>query len=267
MAAGDTDQLTDHDLAVLAEQAARAAGAVLLDRYGHITGLQSKTSSTDPVSDADRASEALLVATLTEVRPHDSILGEEGTDRIGSTGLRWVIDPLDGTVNYLYGLPGWSVSIAAEDGDGTVVGVVHDPLTEETYIGLRGAGATLNGVTLHANTGVPLDRALVATGFAYEREHRARQARTVSRILARVRDIRRLGSAALDLCSVAAGRVDAYFEDSIAPWDGAAGALIAREAGAEVTALSGGPGNTGLLAAAGDLHAALERLLAEAAAD
>jgi myo-inositol-1(or 4)-monophosphatase len=266
VAATGTHQLTGRDLAVLAEQAARAAGAVLLDRYGHITGLQSKTSSTDPVSDADRASEALLVATLSEARPDDSILGEEGTDRTGSTGVRWVIDPLDGTVNYLYGLPGWSVSVAAEDGDGTVAGVVHDPLFDETYIGLRGAGATMNGTALRANTGVPLDRALVATGFAYDREHRARQARTVSQVLARVRDIRRLGSAALDLCSVAAGRVDAYYEDSIAPWDGAAGALIAREAGAEVTELSGGPGNTGLLAAAGDLHAALRRLLEESAA-
>jgi myo-inositol-1(or 4)-monophosphatase len=252
------------DLVALAERAARSAGQELLERYGHVTGLGSKTTATDPVSDADRAAETILVATLVDARPDDAILGEEGTDRDGSSGLRWVIDPLDGTVNYLYGLPGWSVSVAVEDADGALAGVVHDPLADETYIGVRGAGATLNGRTIRANRDVALERALVATGFAYDRGHRARQARIAAVVLTGVRDIRRLGSAALDLCSVAAGRVDGYYEDSIAPWDGAAGALIAREAGAEVTTLAGGPGTAGLLAAAGSLHAALTRLLADA---
>lgn len=249
----DLDELLD-----VATRAAVAAGAELLRRAGNIRDVRSKSSATDPVSEADHASERLLTELLTSARPDDGLLGEEGARRTGSTGLRWVVDPLDGTVNYLYGLPAWSVSVACEDDTGAVVGVVHDPLAGETFRAARGRGAWLGEQRLEVRDPVPLERALIATGFAYLVESRARQAAVVAKLLPRVRDIRRAGSAALDLCSVAAGRVDGYYEDNTSRWDWAAGALIAAEAGALVS-----PYGVGVIAAGPALHSKLVAALEE----
>lgn len=253
----------------LAERAARQAGRELMDRYGMATGVGTKSSTTDPVSDADRAAEQVLVSAITGERPEDGLLGEEGADREAVSGLRWVLDPLDGTVNYLYGFPGWCVSVACEDRvDGEwagLVGVIHDPLREETFRATRGGGADLDGVPLKVNDPVPLRSALVATGFGYDAEDRRRQAAVVAALLPRVRDIRRAGSAALDLCSLAAGRVDGYYEDTPSRWDWAAGGLIAAEAGAVVSSLYAPDGNAGVLAAGPALHDPLREAVASPA--
>jgi len=249
------------DLAELAAEVARAAGALLLARAGSALAVTTKSSGTDPVTEADRAAEALLVDALLRARPDDGLLGEEGADRAGTTGLRWVVDPLDGTVNYLYGLPGWTVSVACEqrEGDGWrgIAGAVHHPPADETFRAWRGGGAWSGERRLGVNDPVALDRALVATGFGYLPEVRARQAAVAAALLPRVRDLRRIGSAALDLCLVAAGRVDAYYEDSCSRWDWAAGAVVASEAGAVVTPLASPEGAVGALAAGPALHAAL----------
>lgn len=216
----------------LAVSAGREAGAELLRRRADVHAVETKSSATDPVSEADRASETLLVERIRAARPHDAVLGEEGADERGGSGLRWVLDPLDGTVNYLYGLPAWCVSVACEDADGGLVGVVVDPVHDEVFSAIRGEGAWLGGTCLAVNDPVAVDRALVATGFAYDPAVRRVQADIAAHVLGSVRDIRRGGSAALDLCALAAGRVDAYYEDGIAHWDWAAGALIALEAGA-----------------------------------
>jgi myo-inositol-1(or 4)-monophosphatase len=251
-----TDQLLE-----LAVAAAEAAGRELLARWDDVGEVDTKTSATDPVSDADRAAERLLVDRILAARPDDGLLGEEGADRRGSTGLRWVLDPLDGTVNYLYGLPDWCVSVACEDADGALVGVVHQPTTAETYAAVRGEGARLGPRRLAVNDPVPLATALVATGFAYDADHRRLQARVAAELLPRCRDLRRAGSAALDLCWVAAGRVDGYYEDSTARWDWAAGGLIAAEAGAVVSLLDGPGGHSGLVAAGPALHDELRTIV------
>jgi myo-inositol-1(or 4)-monophosphatase len=248
------------DLLALAVEVAEAAGAELLRRAGDVHAVEHKSTSTDPVSEADRASERLLVERILAARPDDGLLGEEGADRRGSTGLRWVLDPLDGTVNYLYGFPGWCVSVGCEDDRGGLVGVVHDPERGETFRARRGGGAHLGDRALAVRDPVPLERALVATGFAYDSGHRRRQAGVLADLLSQVRDVRRAGSAALDLCAVAAGRVDAYYEDSTSRWDWAAGAVIALEAGAVVRPLG-----AGLLVAGRSLAGPLERALAVAA--
>jgi myo-inositol-1(or 4)-monophosphatase len=244
------------DLLELAVELAEAAGAELARRADDVHAVEAKSSATDPVSEADRAAERLLVDRLAAARPDDGVLGEEGADRRGTTGLRWVLDPLDGTVNYLYGIPAWCVSVACEDAEGGLVGAVHDPAHGHTYRAARGDGAWLGERRLAVRDPVALDRALIATGFAYGADVRARQAATLAHLLPRVRDVRRAGSAALDLCSVAAGRVDGFYEDSLQRWDWAAGALIAAEAGAVVTGLGGG-----LLVAGPALHAELATAL------
>jgi myo-inositol-1(or 4)-monophosphatase len=254
MPAHDTFALLD-----LAVEVATAAGNQLLSRREDAGRVDHKSSATDPVSEADRAAERRITEALTAARPDDGLLGEEGADRRGSTGLRWVVDPLDGTVNYLYGIPAWSVSIACEDEHGALVGAVVDPSRQEIYTAVRHRGAHRNGASLQVNEPVDLPRALLATGFSYDSAIRRRQAATLAFLLPRVRDIRRIGSAALDLCAVAAGRVDAYYEDTTARWDWAAGALVAAEAGAVVTPLA-----SGLLAAGPSLHTGLSALLAEA---
>jgi myo-inositol-1(or 4)-monophosphatase len=227
----------DH-LADLATLLAREAGALLLAGLHDLrTDVTSKSSPTDVASDADRAAEALIVGTLRRERPGDAVLAEEGGAASGTTGLRWVVDPLDGTVNYLYRGVAFAVSIAVEDAAGPLAGAVYDPQRDELYAAARGAGATLNGLPLRANPVTDLAQALVATGFSYVAAERARQATILTHVLPRVRDIRRLGSAALDLCAVAAGRVDAYYEYGCSPWDVAAGGLVAAEAGAVVESL------------------------------
>jgi myo-inositol-1(or 4)-monophosphatase len=195
---------------------------------------------TDMVSDADRKAEEAISALLRAERPADGMLGEEGLDIEGSSGRRWVVDPLDGTTNYLYRYRAWCVSVGLEDADGGLVGVVYDPLAGETFRAERGSGAEVNRSPIRVREDAPLDRALVATGFGYDSDIRAGQADVVSRVLPAVRDIRRAGAAALDLCHVAAGRLDGYYERGVKPWDYAAGALIVREAGGVVLELSGG---------------------------
>lgn len=228
-------------LPMLAWEAALTAGELLLAGRGEVLTVATKTSATDVVTQMDTRSEAAIIDLILARRPADSVLGEEGGERSGSSGVRWVIDPLDGTVNYTYGQPLWAVSVAAEVAGHTVVGVVDVPVIGETYVAVRGHGSYLITATettrLEVSTPNGLDAALVATGFGYAAFRRAAQGRTVSAVLPQVRDIRRGGAAAVELCFLAARRVDAYFERGVQPWDYAAGALIVSEAGAVV----GGP--------------------------
>ena len=262
----DVDALLD-----LAMGLARDAGALLLDGRSSArvddANVATKTSSTDLVSDMDRASEKLLVEGLARARPDDAILAEEGASREGSSGVRWVIDPLDGTTNYLYGHPAFAVSIAAEVGGDGVVGVVYDPSRDELFSGVAGRGAACNGEPVAPSEATALDQSLVATGFSYLPERRAAQARMLATVLPAVRDIRRMGAATLDLCWVACGRVDAYYESGLQPWDLAAGAVIAAAAGARVEGLDGPvPESGSVLAATPALLEPLRALLDEAGA-
>ncbi|RFU42077.1 inositol monophosphatase [Actinomadura logoneensis] len=255
------------ELLELALETAREAGRMLVDKRPADLGVAAtKSSPTDVVTEMDRASERLITERVRAARPRDAFLGEEGGSSGGDSGVRWVVDPIDGTVNYLYDLPDWAVSIAAEVDGVTVAGVVEMPRRGETYTAVRGGGAllhTASGVReLRVNTGVPLDRALVATGFGYFPERRARQAEVLAGVLPRVRDIRRGGSCCVDLCSLAAGRVDAYYERGVQAWDVAAGALIVEEAGGRVQGLAGAPVSPELcVAAAPDLFDALHAVL------
>lgn len=211
-------------------------------------GLASKTSATDPVSDADREAERVIRELLTTERPDDGLVGEEGSRVDGNQDRRWIVDPLDGTVNFLYGLRAWGVSIALEDSDGLAVGAVFNPVSGECFAAERGKGATMSGRPIHVTDCRSLDRAMVATGFSYESEHRAEQAKLLVQLLPRIRDLRRAGAAALDLAYVAAGRVDAYYERGLKRWDEAAGLLLVREAGGVTSDLEGEP--HGVVAAA-----------------
>jgi myo-inositol-1(or 4)-monophosphatase len=211
--------------------------------FGHAAeGLASKSSPTDPVSDADREAERVIRELLASERPDDGLVGEEGS-RIEDvrSGRRWIVDPLDGTVNFLYGLRTWAVSIALEDPEGLAVGVVFNPVDAECFSAQRGEGAVLNGKPIKVTRCPSLDRAMVATGFSYEAPRRAEQAEILLRLLPRVRDIRRAGAAALDLAYVAAGRVDAFYERGLKAWDEAAGRLLVKEAGGVVRDLDGEP--------------------------
>jgi len=234
----------------LAERAARAAGELLLSYYGQAPeGLASKTSVTDPVSDADREAERTIRELLTSERPDDGLIGEEGSRVEGArSGRHWIVDPLDGTVNFLYGLRTWAVSIALEDEEGLAVGVVFDPVDGECFSAVRGEGARLNGEPITVNGCTALDRAMVATGFSYVAAERAQQAQLLLELLPRIRDLRRAGAAALDLAYVAAGRVDAFYERGLKRWDEAAGLLLVTEAGGVLGDLDGEP--HGVMAAA-----------------
>jgi myo-inositol-1(or 4)-monophosphatase len=221
------------ELLAIAVEAADASAAVLVERYrdaGGPRGVAAKSTPTDLVSEADLHAERAIRAVLHRRRPDDSILGEEGDDVTGTTGLRWVVDPLDGTVNYLFGIPHWCVSVACEGR----VGVVLDPLREERFEVIAGEPATLNGEPVAASVREDLRTAVVATGFAYDAGVRARQAEVAAQVIPRVADIRRLGSAALDLAWTAAGRYDAYFERGMSEWDVAAGAMLCAAVGLEV---------------------------------
>lgn len=232
---------TRTQLADLAEQAARKAGAGLLARFRQApSGVSSKASPTDLVSDADREADRTIVATIHAARPQDIFLTEESGDIAGDGGVtedvaKWVVDPLDGTVNFLYGIAHWAVSIAAEVGGETVAGVVFNPTSGEMFRAVRGGGATVNGVPLHVTKETQFDRALLGTGFYYDSETRQAQVQVAAQLVPRCRDIRRAGAASLDLAAVAAGRLDGYYEAPLGgPWDWAAGELIVTEAGGTV---------------------------------
>jgi myo-inositol-1(or 4)-monophosphatase len=276
--------MTPDELLVIALDAAHEAGRLLASwrTGGRPEVADTKSSPTDVVTEMDRKAEALITRRIRGARPGDAILGEEGGQTEGgqteggqseggqgdggqgdggrSQGgqVRWIVDPLDGTVNYLYGLPDWAVSIAAEVDGVIVVGVVDVPRRGETFIAVRGQGAWLHstdkqdgGVRLRCTSGVELGQALVGTGFGYEAGRRRVQGEVVAALLPQVRDIRRAGSAAADLCSVAAGRLDAFYERGLNYWDHAAGGLIASEAGATVAGLHGNPPGASMTIAAG----------------
>ncbi len=223
----------------------------------------TKSSATDPVTEHDLAAERLLVEQLQRRRPDDAIVGEEGAARAGTSGIEWQLDPIDGTANFVYDLPAWSTSVAAVDIDGGLGAAVYAPVFGELWSAARGAGALLDGRPIRVSGADDLRLALVATGFNYLPDRRRRQAERLTALVPEVRDVRRFGSAALDLCMVACGRLDAYFEEHLNSWDLAAGSLIAAEAGAVVTGFDGGPpGPAGIVAAAPGIHAALLDLIA-----
>jgi myo-inositol-1(or 4)-monophosphatase len=224
---------------------------------GRVDVAATKTSPTDAVTEVDTAAERLIRERIGAARPDDGFVGEEGGRQPGTSGVDWVIDPIDGTVNFVYGVPAYAVSIGVEV-DGVVrAGVVVDVPLRTEYTALRGEGAWRRdpsggpAVAMQAPVASDLTHALVATGFGYDPEQRARQAKALAEMLSRVRDIRRIGSAALDLCSLAAGRVDAYVEEGLQPWDRAAGVLIAREAGVVVTGRHADEPDESLVVAAG----------------
>jgi myo-inositol-1(or 4)-monophosphatase len=219
----------------LATDIARRAGALI--SAGRANGpppADTKSSATDMVTQYDKASERLIVDAILRERPDDGIVGEEGTDVSGTSGVRWIIDPIDGTTNYLYDLPGYAVSIAAADHHGVIAGAVYLPSADEMFTAVRGGGAALNGETISCGDTTLLSAALVATGFGYHPERRTRQTARLLALIADIRDIRRLGAASADLCHLACGRVDVYYEQYLNEWDDAAGTLIAAEAGAVV---------------------------------
>ncbi|MFF6998372.1 inositol monophosphatase family protein [Streptomyces sp. NPDC008313] len=247
---GATDLLKAELLRIALDAAARA-GAFLCDGRPDDLGVAAtKTSAADVVTEMDIASEKLITGLLAERRPDDGVLGEEGASVAGTSGVQWVIDPIDGTVNYLYGLPSWAVSIAARKDGETVVGVVAAPMRGETYRAVLGQGAYVNDRPARVRPAPEVGLALVGTGFGYLADRRARQADVVRQLIPQVRDIRRGGSAAIDLCDVALGRLDAYYERGLNPWDYAAGDLIAREAGALTGGRPGLPLSTDLTVAA-----------------
>ncbi len=260
------------DLLALARQvAANAAATAARMRTEAITDVDTKSTATDVVTAADKAVEKQILADLLTARPDDEVLGEEygGTTVPAAAGrVRWIVDPIDGTVNYLYGLPQYAVSIAAEVDGEAVAGVVHNAATGAVWTAAKGHGAWRDGRQLSGSTATELAQTLVATGFAYAAERRAHQGRVIAQLLPQVRDIRRMGSAALDLCAVAEGTIDVYFEKGLAAWDLAAGGLIASEAGLLVTGLSGRPPGPDLvLAAPAALHRLLHDVLVELDAD
>ncbi len=248
----------------IAEAVAREAGCQLRDAFhGPRVNVTAKSSPTDLVSEADHAAEHLIRERLASARPDDGFLGEEGGDATGTTGLRWIVDPLDGTINFLFGIPQWGVSIACEDAEGTLVGVVYDPMRDELWSAVRDGPPLLDGRPIEASTRDDLATAMVATGFGYDAEVRALQAEVVARLLPQVRDIRRFGSAALDLAWTAAGRYDAYYERGLNSWDRAAGELVCERAGLIVRELDPAPPAAGgMLVAPEGLIDALEAIVA-----
>ena len=222
------------DLKDIAVEIAKSAGALLMQRPEQLD-ISTKSSDIDIVTQMDRASERFIVDAILKARPDDGIIGEEGADRASKSGYTWVIDPIDGTVNYLYNMAGWSVSIAVKDQNGTVVGVVYSPTVDSLYTAIRGGGAFLNGSKISCNDPIELNRALIATGFAYRSELRKEQVVQFNELILKIRDYRRNGSAAIDICHVASGQVDGYYEMGLLEWDRAAAELIASEAGAKIS--------------------------------
>ena len=223
-----------NELLLLAESIARKARTLLTNRPSKFE-LDQKSGVFDFATQMDHESEKLIVTEILSARPHDGLIGEEGANQESKSGITWVIDPIDGTVNYLYDIPGWCISIAAKDNDGGLVGVVYSPATQSLWRASRGGGAQLNGIPIKCNDPVALDRALIGTGFAYDIEKRKIQAELIAQLLPQIRDLRRLGACAVDICHVASGSLDAYFEAGVNEWDYAAAGLIATEAGAKVS--------------------------------
>lgn len=238
------------ELLALASDLARDAGQVHVAGMRSALRIETKSTPTDLVSQVDREAEHLIVSRLAKLRPNDAVLAEEGGLTKGASEVRWVIDPLDGTTNYVYGYPAFCVSIAVEIEGEPRIGVIYDSSAGRLYQAISGFAAVCNDQPLRVREEADLARALLATGFSYEAAQRERQGMVVSRIIGRVRDIRRGGSAALDLCHVAAGHVDAYWELGLSPWDYAAGSVIAREAGAEVLSLQAAHGHRAAVIAA-----------------
>jgi myo-inositol-1(or 4)-monophosphatase len=264
-------QLQPAELAELARSVAAEAADLLASRHGRTAVVQTKSSPTDVVTEMDAAAEDLIRSRILAARPGDTVLGEERGEIGDGAAVRWIVDPLDGTVNYLYGLPSWAVSIAAEVRGVVVAGVVSAPLLGSLFTAQLGGGAWLESSWLSGkhqltcNEGVRLADALVATGFGYEAQRRAEQGKVVAGLLPLVRDIRRAGAAAIDLCCVASGQVDGFYERGLHEWDLAAGRLIATEAGALVGGLHGERPGEAMTIAAGpglfdQLHAAVARL-------
>lgn len=226
------------DLLDLALGIAIEVGAMLMNRPAAFE-VTSKSTAIDIATQMDKASEKFIVESILASRPHDGIIGEEGSERESTSGITWVIDPVDGTVNYLYGIPGWNVSIAVKDELGVIAGVVHAPTINSTFTAIRGEGAfhisSGKSQRIQCNDPVPLNRALIGTGFAYDVDRRVEQGRIVAQLLPQIRDLRRLGAAAVDICYVAMGAFDGYFEYGLYEWDWAAAGLIAQEAGALFT--------------------------------
>jgi myo-inositol-1(or 4)-monophosphatase len=256
------------ELVELATIAAIRAGTLLAElaprRVDLLAMASAKSSITDLVTAADVEAEAAILEVLLGSRPDDAILAEEGSSRAGSSPVTWIIDPLDGTTNFVYGYGDFAVSIAAKLGDVVVAGVVYDPVAGETFAAALGGGATLNGQLMTPTDPASLAGALIGTGFGYRSTERATQARILPYLLPAIRDIRRGGSASLDCCGVGAGRLDAYFEAGLKPWDFAAGLLIATEAGCAARRLENFPEHeTTLVIAAGDLLDSFIHLLIE----
>jgi myo-inositol-1(or 4)-monophosphatase len=248
------------DYARFAAQLARDAGAVLRDRFGQPHDVRFK-GTIDMVTEADQAAEALIADRLREAYADHLLLCEEGSQGTASSSRhRWVIDPLDGTTNFAHGLPTFAVSIALEEAGHPIIGVVYDPMRDELFVSHRGGGATLNGEPIHVSPTDRLIASILVTGFSYDFERRALQANIWRDFLTRVQAIRQTGSAALNLCYIACGRLDGYWERGISPWDVAAGALMVTEAGGTVTDMRGGPFHSDdreILASNGTLHADL----------
>jgi myo-inositol-1(or 4)-monophosphatase len=256
-------------LAIAVRIAREAAETARRIRAEAITDVQTKSTDTDVVTSADKAVERQVVEALRRERPGDGVLGEEyGDSTTAAGGIRWILDPIDGTVNYLYGIPAYAVSLAAEVNGVVVAGVVINAATGDEWTATLGGGAWRGGRALHTSVRTRLDHSLVGTGFGYDVKRRAHQGAVMAQLITQVRDIRRFGSAALDLCAVAEGALDAYFETGLNAWDHAAGGLIASEAGATVAGLRGAPPGAAMVLAApppifGPLHDALVELDAD----
>jgi len=247
------------ELLELARKVGHDAGALLMERPPAFE-IESKSTAIDIATQMDKKAEKFIMESLLAARADDGIIGEEGSSVESKSGITWVIDPLDGTVNYFYGLPGWNVSIAAKDKDGSVVGVVTAPTINSTWWAIRGGGAFYNGHQIHCNDPIALDRALIATGFQYDVAHRTTQMTDLAKLVPLARDIRRNGAAAVDLCHVAMGALDGYYEAGLKEWDWAAGGLVATEAGARFVQYGQEPLRT-TLAAGPTLHGHLASLL------
>lgn len=262
---GAGEQTNPAELEAIAVRIAREAGdAALAGRRAGPGVVASKTTPTDMVTEHDKASEALIVAALRAERPLDRIVAEEGSAVDGTSGITWHIDPIDGTTNFYFDLPTWAVSIGAADDRGPLAGAVYSPPLGEMFSAARGHGARLNGRPIAVRNNTATSDALVATGFSYDAADRLRQSRRIPLIIDRIRDLRRFGAAALDICFVASGRLDAYFEENLHSWDVVAAMIVALEAGGIVTDFDGGPMHpSNVLASSPGMHAAMLGLLAE----